>query len=202
MYYLSVRLLVWLLEYYVCDDVNGVFPKWNRNSLNSAISGNLINHRSMNWAQFKDPVSHMCLAGAVVASWSPTKEVAGWQVQTLLLQRQLFLSLNSANSVKTYRENSNDSGNIIVLVKLYSKIFIQIFHLNTTKNCIWYPYSLNLERLIVSVTSWHWSGLERKLCSVWSSKPHLILGEWFHIIYLMRWNIFTTRETSQIFDCF
>ena len=30
----------------------------------------------MNWAQFKDPVSHMCLAGAVVASWSLTQEVA------------------------------------------------------------------------------------------------------------------------------
>ena len=31
----------------------------------------------MNWAQFKDPVSHICLAGAVVASWSLTQEVAG-----------------------------------------------------------------------------------------------------------------------------
>ena len=31
----------------------------------------------MNWAQFKDPVSHMCLAGTVVASWSLTQEVTG-----------------------------------------------------------------------------------------------------------------------------
>ena len=31
----------------------------------------------MNWAQFKDPVSHMCLAGTVVASWSLTQDVAG-----------------------------------------------------------------------------------------------------------------------------
>ena len=31
----------------------------------------------MNWAQFKDPVSHMCLAGAVVASWSLTR--GGWE---------------------------------------------------------------------------------------------------------------------------
>ena len=31
----------------------------------------------MNWAQFKDPVSHMCLAGTVVASWSLIQEVAG-----------------------------------------------------------------------------------------------------------------------------
>ena len=29
----------------------------------------------MNWAQFKYPVFHMCLAVAVVASWSLTQEV-------------------------------------------------------------------------------------------------------------------------------
>ena len=43
--------------------VTGVFPKWNSNSLNLV---NLINHCSMNWVQFKDPVSHMCLTGAVL----------------------------------------------------------------------------------------------------------------------------------------
>ena len=43
----------------------------------SANLGKLINHLSMNWAQFKDPVSHMYLAGAVVANWSLTKEVTG-----------------------------------------------------------------------------------------------------------------------------
>ena len=37
------------------------------------------------WVQFKDPVSHMCLAGTLVASWSLTQEVVGWQVRTLLL---------------------------------------------------------------------------------------------------------------------
>ena len=31
----------------------------------------------MNWAQFKDPVSHMCLAGAVVACWFITQETGG-----------------------------------------------------------------------------------------------------------------------------
>ena len=31
----------------------------------------------MNWAGFKDPVSHMCLAGTMVASCSLTQEVAG-----------------------------------------------------------------------------------------------------------------------------
>ena len=28
--------------------------------------------KSLNWAQFKDLVAHMCLAGAAVASWSLT----------------------------------------------------------------------------------------------------------------------------------
>ena len=39
----------------------------------------------MNWAQFKDPISHMCLAGAVVTCWSLTQEVAAWQVRVLLM---------------------------------------------------------------------------------------------------------------------
>ena len=30
----------------------------------------------MNWTEFKDPVSHMCLVATVVASWSLTQEVA------------------------------------------------------------------------------------------------------------------------------
>ena len=31
----------------------------------------------MNWAQFKDPISLVCLAGTVVVFWSLTQEVAG-----------------------------------------------------------------------------------------------------------------------------
>ena len=31
----------------------------------------------MNWVQFRDPLCYLCLAGAVVASWSLTQEVAG-----------------------------------------------------------------------------------------------------------------------------
>ena len=31
----------------------------------------------MDWAQFKDLVSHMCLTGTVVASWSLTQEMEG-----------------------------------------------------------------------------------------------------------------------------
>ena len=68
-----------------CIVTDGVFPKWNWNSLNSANSGNLINHWSINLAQFKHPVPHMCLAGVVVTSCSLTQEVAGWQVWALLL---------------------------------------------------------------------------------------------------------------------
>ena len=51
---------------------NGVFSlnsaELSLKSVISANSGNLINHWSMSVAQFKVSVSHMCLAGAVVAS--------------------------------------------------------------------------------------------------------------------------------------
>ena len=43
-------------------------------SLNSA---DLINHWNITWAWFEDPVSHMCLAGTMVASWSLNQEMAG-----------------------------------------------------------------------------------------------------------------------------
>ena len=59
---------------------------------------------------FKDPVSHMCLACAVVASWSLTQEMAGsnpFRVITIFL---------SPNSVKTLRENSNEVNNIPLLL--------------------------------------------------------------------------------------
>ena len=71
----------------------GVFPKWNRNSLNSA---NLINHWNMIWAQFKNHVSHMCLTGTVARP-------AGSSPFTVMIN---ILPLNSANSVKTFWKNS------------------------------------------------------------------------------------------------
>ena len=54
-----------------------VFPKWITNSVNSANSGNPLNHRRMNWAEFKDPHFYMYLADAVMPSLSLTQEVAG-----------------------------------------------------------------------------------------------------------------------------
>ena len=38
----------------------------------------------MNWAQCIDPVSHMCLVGTMVASWSLTQEGAGLSPFTVM----------------------------------------------------------------------------------------------------------------------
>ena len=57
----------------------------------------------MIWGQSKDPVSHMCLAGTIVAFWSLTQEVEGLSPFT---ERTIFLSLTMLNSMKTLRENS------------------------------------------------------------------------------------------------
>ena len=55
--------------------------------MNSLNSGNLINHASMNWAQFKDPVSHLSCwhCGSILVSYTK----GGWV---------------AANSVKTFRD--------------------------------------------------------------------------------------------------
>ena len=52
---------------------------WNYRfqSVISMNSGNLINHWSMNWAQFKDPLCYLCLTGTVVASWSLKQAATG-----------------------------------------------------------------------------------------------------------------------------
>ena len=60
----------------------------------------------MNWAQFKDHPCYVCLAGTVVASRFPTQEMA---VSSPFNEYNIFLSLNSANSRKTFRENSIDA---------------------------------------------------------------------------------------------
>ena len=49
----------------------------------------------MNLAHFKDPVSHMCLAGAMVPSWSLTQNVAGLSPFTVMTN--IFVTQLSEN---------------------------------------------------------------------------------------------------------
>ena len=77
-------------------------------SLNSVNSENLRNHWSTNWVQYKDLLCYLCLYGLVVSSLSLTQEILGSTPQCSFLIFLIFiLSLNSRNSVKTFRENSN-----------------------------------------------------------------------------------------------
>ena len=59
----------------------------------------------MNQGQFKDPLCYMCLCGTVVSFLSLTQEVAGSNTAIVFIFDEK-LSLNSRNSVKTFRENS------------------------------------------------------------------------------------------------
>ena len=61
----------------------------------------------MNWGQFKDSVSHVCLAGAVVASWSQIQEVAGLKPFTVMTNI-LVTEFSEFNELLT--ENSNEVG--------------------------------------------------------------------------------------------
>ena len=59
----------------------------------------------MNWAKFKDPVSHMCL-GAMVASWSLTQEVAG--LSPIAVMTNIFVT-EVVEISDTIRKNFNIS---------------------------------------------------------------------------------------------
>ena len=81
--------------------VIGVFPKWSRTFIK--FSEFVESDKSLKQEQrWRDPVSHVCLAGAVVASLSLTQEVAGSSPFTVMTN---ILSLNLLNSVKTFRNN-------------------------------------------------------------------------------------------------
>ena len=82
----------------------GFFLNGAELSLNSANSENLINHQGMNQDQFNCLLCQLCL-------WhcgrDPVSHIgdSGFEPSNLF-KIILFLSLNSANSVKTFRKNS------------------------------------------------------------------------------------------------
>ena len=57
----------------------------------------------MNWAQFKDPTFHICLAGTVVLYWSLTQEVEG--SEPFYCNDKYFVPEFAAFS-ETFRKNS------------------------------------------------------------------------------------------------
>ena len=65
----------------------------------------------MNWAQFKDHIRHMCLAGAVVASQALTQEVA--DLSTFSVMTNTFVT-KSAEISETFRKNSIRQNMILV----------------------------------------------------------------------------------------
>ena len=73
----------------------------------------------MNWTQFKDPVSNMCLAGTVVACWSLTQEMANSSPFTVMTN--IFVTELSEFS-ETFRKKSNRFVKIDYLPHLYTLI--------------------------------------------------------------------------------
>ena len=67
----------------------------------------------MNRGQFKDPVSDMCLAGTVVASWSLMQEMAG--LSTVAVISNIFIT-----EFAEFRENISGKLTSALLLLLYS----------------------------------------------------------------------------------
>ena len=79
----------------------------------------------MNWGQFKDLVSHMCLAGAVLACWSLTQEVAVLSPFTVM--RNIFVTGFREHLEKTQIRISKYSS--IIFMPCKSELYlIRNFH--------------------------------------------------------------------------
>ena len=125
--------------------------EFSLNSVISANSGNLINHWSMTWAACRVPVSHMCLAGALVAFWSLTQEVAGsgyhWicGIHWKHLGKTPLLKVEGMTSGQKGRENTRCV--FVSLIKLFSRLCCKKRR-NAKKNCfhflnyflVWYKF--------------------------------------------------------------
>ena len=80
-------------------------------SLNSLNSENLRNHWGMNWVQYKDLLCCLYLCGWVVEPLSLTQEILDSNPAIFLFDFNFFVTefSDSVNSVKAFRENSNES---------------------------------------------------------------------------------------------
>ena len=58
----------------------------------------------MNWVQFKNRISHMCLTGTVVASWSLAQKVVGSNPFTVMIS--IFVT-DFAEFSEKFRKNPN-----------------------------------------------------------------------------------------------
>ena len=72
---------------------------------NSVNWENLKNHWSMNWGQFEDPLSYLCL-GAEIAYLFHTQELAGWN--TVIFLHFFTTSTHSTEFIYKKLEKSND----------------------------------------------------------------------------------------------
>ena len=100
----QILWICWIHWIFMPFRENSTGAELSLNSVISVNSSNLINHWSMTWFQFKEPVSDMCLAGSVVASWSLTQEMAG---SSPFNEKYFCQWIRSLNSVKTFRKNSS-----------------------------------------------------------------------------------------------
>ena len=90
------------------------------NSVNSANSGNLINQWRKEWAEFKDAVPHMCLAGTAVAFWSLTH----WIQWKYLEKTPMFKYKNSNTWLLANNSGGHPQWNVSVQKSHFTWILI------------------------------------------------------------------------------
>ena len=72
----------------------------------------------MNWAQFKGPVFHMCLASTMVVSWFLTQEVGGSSPFTVMTN--IFVT-----ELNEFSETLRKSSNVFRNICWYARILLE-----------------------------------------------------------------------------
>ena len=87
------------------DPIDWVFPKWAELSLNLASSGNLINHWSINWYQFREQRQQDMweTGGSILVSYTRGGWVAGSSPFTIMTN---ILLTEFSKFSETFRKNS------------------------------------------------------------------------------------------------
>ena len=145
--------------------------------MNSANSGNLVNHRSMIWAQFKVPISHMCLTAVAFCLWH--KRWLGCRFEPFYCNDKYFVTEFTEFS-ETFRKTP------LFTSRIYLYLWFFLHYWPNTK----------IHLLVENNLHWWWAWLHKPpfvfIYSIYISAWFMVFSKYFK----------QTFQNTVSFDCF
>ena len=138
---------------------NGVFPKWSRTFTEFSKFREHDNHWAWIGINLKDPLSYMCLAGLVVASWCLIKQVAGSRPFTVIVAVKTSINLTIPQTCNILLRISSLNGHNCLTRKclqLYSRLKLRKCLLPFLHCTGWLQWCSHRETHRVSLWSNYW----------------------------------------------